>query len=138
MKARFLIWTRRRMWTINNNKNWNKHKWCKTKLGSRRQKYLALLQEMNNIFSQLFVEIKWRMTSFTLGFTLVFSTHHLMTVYLTISLMALLHCFLLDLTHFTHSIFLSKNCLHSITCWINLKFNPTQFMATCLLELLYS
>ncbi len=38
------------MWTVNNKKNWNKHKCCKTKLGSRRQKYLALLQEMNNMF----------------------------------------------------------------------------------------
>ncbi len=38
------------MWIVNNSKNWNKHKWCRTKLGSRRQKYLALLQEMNNMF----------------------------------------------------------------------------------------
>jgi hypothetical protein len=79
--------------------------------------------------SQLFATIKWQTTSFTLGLTLVFCVHHFNTICLTFSIMASLHCFLLNLTHFVRSNSLFKSCLCS---WVktDLKFSLTKFVAT--------
>lgn len=130
MKAWFLIWITRRMWIANRKQNWNKHKWCKTKLGSRTQKCLALYQEMNNM---LFLIICGNQVVNNILHIRVHPSLFYPPPYdnlfdnVTNGIISLLPIRLDPFHPF----------MCSTTCWTNLKFNPTQFMDACLLELFY-
>ncbi len=117
-----LISITRIMWIANMKQNWNKHKWCKTKLGSRRQKYLAFLQEMS---SMLFPSICGNQVANNILRIRVHPSIFYPPPYdnlfnNVINGITLLLRIRLDPFH---------PFLCSTTFWTNLKFNPTQFMA---------